>query len=76
MCHRFRDAEKRRISERVGITLIDIPFWWDNKLPSLQATVHKYRPDVVPDPGDGVPVDLSVPAKYQQPESIRLRFVL
>ena len=31
----------------IGITLITIPYWWDKKLPSLQATISQYRPDLL-----------------------------
>ncbi len=26
-----RDQEKRNMCKRVGITLIDVPYWWDEK---------------------------------------------
>lgn len=30
-----------------GITLIEIPYWWDRTRQSLGATVHKFRPDLL-----------------------------
>jgi len=29
-----------------GITLIEIPFWWDGKVDSLLATIAHFRPDI------------------------------
>jgi hypothetical protein len=36
-----RDREKREKCKESGITLIVVPYWWDNKLPSLMATIHQ-----------------------------------
>jgi hypothetical protein len=42
-----RDMEKREACKLEGITLIDVPFWWDGQKSSLEATIHMARPDVV-----------------------------
>ncbi len=42
-----RDQEKRLACSQKGITLIEIPYWWDHSKQSLLATIHKYRPDLV-----------------------------
>jgi hypothetical protein len=39
-----RDSEKRHACRSIGITLVEIPFWWDLKLTTLAATIHKHRP--------------------------------
>src|SRR5690242_7114310 len=54
-----KDEEKRKMCEQHDITLIEIPHWWDNRRPCLLATIHKYRPDLIPLGmiGDGVPID-------------------
>ena len=39
--HRNRDLEKEKLCKDFGITLIIIPFWWDNKLDSLRKTVEE-----------------------------------
>jgi hypothetical protein len=31
----------------LGITLIEIPYWWDNTIESLQATIHQSRPELI-----------------------------
>eukprot|EP01114_Cavostelium_apophysatum_P003467 TRINITY_DN1335_c0_g4_i6.p1 TRINITY_DN1335_c0_g4~~TRINITY_DN1335_c0_g4_i6.p1 ORF type:complete len:879 (-),score=171.48 TRINITY_DN1335_c0_g4_i6:765-3401(-) len=41
-----RDHEKRRACESVGITLISIPYWWDESPESLVATIRAVRPDI------------------------------
>jgi len=45
---KLRDKEKRELCEQNGITLIEIPFWWDTTKSSLQATIAKVRPDLFP----------------------------
>eukprot|EP01114_Cavostelium_apophysatum_P021810 TRINITY_DN7703_c0_g1_i1.p1 TRINITY_DN7703_c0_g1~~TRINITY_DN7703_c0_g1_i1.p1 ORF type:complete len:1057 (-),score=241.58 TRINITY_DN7703_c0_g1_i1:7-3177(-) len=60
-----RDQLKRLTCEKVGITLVDIPFWWDGKADSLLATIHRARPDVVPESrlsGRSVAIPYEVPA--------------
>ncbi len=58
-----RDIEKRQICQQAGITLIDIPYWWDHKLASLMATIHKIRPDIfpLPPPPTVTPIPISPP---------------
>ena len=41
------DEEKSKITNKLGITLFHIPYWWDKKLPSLKATIATVRPDVL-----------------------------
>jgi len=31
-----------------GITLVEIPFWWDTTKSSLQATIAQVRPELFP----------------------------
>jgi hypothetical protein len=54
--HELRDKLKRQECIRNGITLIEVPYWWDNKLESLQATLHSKRPDLIPMPSNGIPI--------------------
>ena len=35
-----RDKEKKLLCEQFGIQLIIIPYWWDNKIESLQKTIQ------------------------------------
>jgi hypothetical protein len=43
------DIKKKRFAEVNGITLVEIPYWWDTKIESLAATIHSYRPDLLQD---------------------------
>jgi hypothetical protein len=40
----------------LGITLIEIPYWWDCKIESLAATIHKYKPDLIQQPKNATPI--------------------
>src|SRR5690348_2195925 len=42
-----RDAQKRKACLSRGITLIEIPYWWDRSKSQILAELHKNRPDVV-----------------------------
>jgi len=61
-----RDQEKRDVLKKAGITHIIIPHWWDGSKDSLIATIHKYRPDLIPDAGTGQPVPEQMPEKIQK----------
>jgi hypothetical protein len=51
-----RDEEKKLKCKEKNIVLIDIPYWWDRNKESLMATIHKYRPDLVPMAKDTLPI--------------------
>ena len=57
-----KDKEKRIACKENGITLIEIPYWWDFKKSSLVATIHFHRPDLIPSPGEGQPIPSELPA--------------
>eukprot|EP01114_Cavostelium_apophysatum_P001389 TRINITY_DN11199_c0_g1_i1.p1 TRINITY_DN11199_c0_g1~~TRINITY_DN11199_c0_g1_i1.p1 ORF type:complete len:588 (-),score=156.40 TRINITY_DN11199_c0_g1_i1:19-1782(-) len=42
-----RDEEKRVACKKQNITLIEVPYWWDQTFQSLAATVRELRPDLV-----------------------------
>src|SRR5580693_2789680 len=48
-----RDEEKKKICKEKNITLIEIPYWWDGKISTLEATIHKQRKDLIPIKIDG-----------------------
>ncbi len=43
----INDQNKRAACEEHGITLIEIPYWWDRRRESLLATVYQHRPDLI-----------------------------
>jgi hypothetical protein len=51
-----KDLEKRKSCQINGITLIEIPYWWDYQKSSLITTMYAYRPDLLlPSSGDPIP---------------------
>jgi hypothetical protein len=38
-----KDTQKRKLCRNIGITLIEVPYWWDCKKSSLAATIHLDR---------------------------------
>ena len=56
----LRDEEKRLACTNCGITLIEVPFWWDRSLESLMATVYQKKPglfssDIIVDKSASIP---------------------
>jgi hypothetical protein len=42
-----RDSEKIEACEKKNITLIVVPYWWDETAGSLAATIREQRPDLL-----------------------------
>ncbi len=40
------DVEKKKLCLERGITLIEVPYWWDQQTKSLVATIRDQRPDI------------------------------
>jgi hypothetical protein len=59
------DNDKKIISEANGITLIEIPFWWNFKEDSLIATILKFRPDIPLPTSNAHPISLTMPSNLQ-----------
>jgi hypothetical protein len=43
-----RDQVKMKQCQDLGITLIQIPYWWNGTRSQLELAIHKHRPDLVP----------------------------
>lgn len=41
-----KDEEKRQACKQHGITLVEIPYWFDGTVDTLISTIHKQRPDI------------------------------
>jgi hypothetical protein len=44
--YKSRDIEKSRICTEAGLTLIEVPFWWDGSHDTLAGTILHRRPDL------------------------------
>lgn len=53
---KFRDEDKRGACKEMGITLIEIPYWWDFQVSSLVATVQQSRDDLLVGMKGGEPI--------------------
>jgi len=54
-----RDIAKREVCDSLGLTLIEIPYWWHHDKESIMAIIHKSRPNVTWNPGNIVPFSKS-----------------
>lgn len=41
-----RDRLKRLLCAKAGITLVEIPYWWNMSEASIRATLARIRPDL------------------------------
>jgi hypothetical protein len=62
---RQQDINKRNLCKESGITLIEVPYWWDRKRSSLLATIRTQRPELFSDVV-GTPIPLSAPVDTQK----------
>ncbi len=54
-----RDYQKRESSKKLGIALIEVPYWWDKKQESLEATIYEQRPELINKlPPLGIPIPI------------------
>ena len=55
-----------------GITLIEVPYWWDRTYDSLASTVYNKRPDLFDTEPQGEPISSSPPVlKSKDPKKGR-----
>jgi hypothetical protein len=47
----------------LGITFVEIPFWWDRKFESLATTLYSIRPDAFKESPKGSPIPLIQPKR-------------
>ncbi len=59
-----RDKKKNRFCVQQGITLITVPYWWDEQLSSLATSIHHVRPDIpIPSTWLSSPIPSDMPQK-------------
>ena len=66
------DVTKKEMAKNKGITLLEIPFWWDKKIDSLAATIYMHRPDLFVEQPAGKPIPIVEPhwkLKYKESET-------
>jgi hypothetical protein len=52
-----------------GLTLIEIPFWWNRAYESLEATIYNYRPDLFTQKPSAKAIPVTEPHKPSKSES-------
>jgi len=65
-----RDIMKRTACLSSGITLIDVPYWWNRETDSLVATIHRHRPDLLPSPNGILPIPTVKPLEKDKTKQI------
>lgn len=50
MCDIEKDADKRKLCRDKGISLIEIPYWWNEGVDNLRGIVAEHRPELVTAP--------------------------
>jgi len=45
-----RDDERSEACNFHGITYVEVPYWWKRDKESIIAILHRFRPDIVPEP--------------------------
>jgi hypothetical protein len=61
-------------SQKVGITLIEVPYWWNRKSSSLEATIYTHRPDLFTERPSEAPIALTAPTTQPKSESPKYMF--
>jgi hypothetical protein len=41
-----RDYDKEQRCKELGISLVQIPYWWNCTIDTLYSTIHRHRPDI------------------------------
>jgi len=68
----MRDEEKREACMKAGITLIEVPFWWDFKKESLASTIHQIRHDIIMNIPSAAPIPQELPENLRKEKSNNL----
>jgi hypothetical protein len=61
--YQHRDEEKRKACKKANLTLVEVPYWWDNSKESLAATIQLSRPELIPDQVHALPIPSTPPSK-------------
>ncbi len=59
-----QDDEKRQACADRGITLVEVPFWWDQTKESLQNSIHCANNGLIGPTGDGAPIPKDPPEAF------------
>jgi hypothetical protein len=67
-----RDNEKKQLCIENGITLIEVPYWWDFEKESLMGTIYKQRPELFLKPVEAQPIPNQPPNGFPKGLHIKL----
>ena len=70
LCYTNKLDEKKIMKTReMGITLFQIPYWWDKKLTSLRGTITASLPNILSNEITDQPIPMEPPVKRTIRES-------
>jgi len=61
-----RDDRKKHLSNFIGISLIQVPFWWNRQISSLAETIKYHRPDIILPASIGFPIPFNIPKQKKR----------
>jgi hypothetical protein len=66
------DSLKAKLCKENGITLVQIPHWWDRKHESLASTLWSQRPELFQKLPMGTPIPVTEPPAKQKTEKRKI----
>jgi ATP-dependent DNA ligase len=76
VCKEKGEVTTQLFCNKLGITLIVVPYWWDRKFDSLQATIYSQRPDLFTEKPKGTAIPQSPAGETLRSQSKRINYTV